>query len=90
MYKLENWSVVYDPNPFLAPECREPMLHGFSFGDPRREDGDEVTTSLIKGKRGDRVCTMNSEYELGEPDPNYFALYPNCRERLMGSLSEMP
>lgn len=73
MAKLENWSVNYDPfYAYMAPEIRPRVLVGTVTGHHRKADGTEVVTSPIVSSQG-RVVTTRSgtEYELGEPDPEY-------------------
>lgn len=49
-----------------------------------------VTTSEIRGRRGDLVVTASgNEYELGDVDPAYEAAFPGAKERLLASLKEM-
>ena len=72
---LENWSVVEDGNPYMAPECRSVYVHGDIFGDihSRWKDGHSITTSRIKAVSGRYVTTNSgSSYLLGKIDPDYF------------------
>jgi hypothetical protein len=90
MPRLENWSVIsYASSPYQAPELGTPVLYGEVFGHPRFDDGHRVHTSFIVGKRGDNVQTNNTLYELGEIDPKWEEMFPNARERFLGSLKEV-
>lgn len=83
MKKIENWFItpgVFDP--LLPPELRpEARLGGVN------EDGLNIITSPIQGLSEDgNILTMNTEYELGEVDPNYEAAFPNAKARLLSSM----
>jgi hypothetical protein len=72
MPRLEQWSVVSHPDDtYVAPECREPCLRGIVFDHPTHADGKIVLTTAIQGGYGQRVFTINHEYELGAPSPRY-------------------
>lgn len=92
MIRIEHWSIVTpDTDPFLAPELRKPCLAGRVFGDPRRPDGTRVTTSPIVAVIGEHVLTSSgSEYELGDIDSTYAALYPGARARLIAVKQQTP
>ena len=69
------------------PEQERCCLHGFVRGHPRCADGKEVTTSMLCSRAGSKVLTKSgSEYELGNVDAAYESLFPNARQRLLGSL----
>lgn len=59
-------------------------LHGFVEGHPRIADGDEITTSPIKGKTatGNVVTFTGGEYELGTP----FYEDGDARQKFLDSL----
>lgn len=92
MPKLNKWAVVYlPPNPYTAPEACPPRLYGIVEAHPRFRDGDDVTTTRIIGQKNGLIVTRSgSEYELGDPDPNYEKEFPNARERLFSSLEVLP
>ena len=74
MPKLENWSVVsYPTNSFQAPELLPKYLTGKIYGDPRFEDGINVTTSALQALdvKARIAKTRNTEYQLGEPSDVY-------------------
>lgn len=89
--KLENWSLVFgELNPYQAPETVRPHLNGEVFGHPRFENGKNVTTSAIVGKKGSNVVTNSgSIYELGTIETEYKKRYPLALERLLNSLPEV-
>jgi hypothetical protein len=86
--KLENWFLVYgDYDPYKPPECNTQHLAGKVFGNPNFNDGEEIRTSPIVGKEGDKIVTKSgSVYELGEVLPDYEKQYPGARERLFNSV----
>jgi hypothetical protein len=86
--KLDQWCVLSRNLPaLLAPEQERRCLHGRVSGHPRCCDGKEVTTSLLIGRHGNKVVTKSgSEYELGEADAAYEALYPQAKQRLLDAL----
>ncbi len=84
--RLENWAIVHDDDPYLAPELRKQKLHGQCFGHPRFEDGEAITTSSIQSIDGEVIVTRNTRYVLGQVDPAYENLYPNAKNRLLNSL----
>lgn len=74
--KLENWSVGMSlSSPYTAPEQVKAVLVGVVTGHPnsRIKDGTTVATSYLKSisfsKRAAK--TANTEYDLGEPDPDF-------------------
>lgn len=74
MPKLENWSVVsYPTNPFQAPKLWPRCLAGRIYGDPRFEDGMNVSTSTLQALdvKARTAKTRNTEYQLGEPSDDY-------------------
>ena len=81
MKRIENWSVTLCPrNPYLAPELRPQCLQGICEGQ------DILTSPIVSASCDETIWTMNTEYELGEVDPEYEAEYPNARGRLFSSL----
>lgn len=86
--KLRRWCAVSRTSPSLLPPEQERLcLHGLVSGHPRCADGREVTTSLIVSRNGNKVVTKSgSEYELGEVDPLYEAMFPNALDRLLRRL----
>lgn len=86
--KLENWALTpTDRNPYLAPELQSMVLIGEVYGHPRFEEGHHISTSTIVGKRGEVILTRSgSEYELGEPHPDYEAAFPNAKQRALSSI----
>jgi hypothetical protein len=85
---LNNWSMVGDPNPYLAPECRSYHLQGYVSNHPNFEDGHGITTSRIVSMKDENIIITKSgsEYTLGTVDPEYERLYPNAQERLINSI----
>ncbi len=74
MIRLENWSMLQDVNPYLAPEVRRGCLVGAAYGHPRFEDGDHIVTSYvveIDVKKGRAKTRSGSEYVLGRPNPEW-------------------
>ncbi len=67
--KIENWSTGREENPFLAPEVPALHLRGQVYGHPDKEDGTWVKTSRIQSIDGKMIETLNTTYELGDPDP---------------------
>jgi len=86
--KLDQWCVVSRNFISLpAPEQERCCLHGKVSGHPRCANGKTVTTSLLVSRSGNKVVTKSgSEYELGDVDAAYEALYPNARRRLLDGL----
>lgn len=87
-YKLNNWAVVCQYNPYAAPEQQRQCLMGKVEGHPEHADGKTVVTSSIVGKFEGQVVTANSLIELGWVRAEYEAEFPRAKERLMESLSE--
>ena len=68
------------------PETPRPILRGVVHGHITHRDGAYVSTTVIKGRIGDLLLTASGRlYRLGEPDPDYEALHPNARQRLLDS-----
>lgn len=78
--KLENWSVI--------PPKR---LHGFVYGHPSYQDGTEIETGIIHGRRRESVVTRSGNiYDLGEPNPDYAkACFGFPKGDLLSSLPEL-
>lgn len=89
--RIENWSIVYvSHNPYLPPECQTQCLQGNVYGHPDHFDGKRVTTSAAIGRKDNCLITLaGSEYELGEPDPEYETLFPNAKQRALESAAKM-
>jgi hypothetical protein len=89
--KLDCWCLISRALPSLPPPEQERCcLHGYVTGHPRCGDGKEITTSLVVSRTGDKVLTKSgSEYELGNVNAAYEALYPDARERLLACLSSV-
>lgn len=76
--RIENWSVVGDPDPYKAPELHRQRIQGEVFGNSKFEDGKFIRTSDIGKVDGSEVITVSgSVYTLGEPSPDYVSW---CRE----------
>lgn len=86
--RIEAWSVVWsESDPYSPPEMKTQHLSGNVYGHNRFYDGTGITTTAIVAVSGGRVVTRSgSEYELGDPEPEYEAAYPNAKQRLLGTL----
>lgn len=71
IYKLENWSVASDPDPYMPPEHQIQFLCGEVYNHPKFSDGEKIKTSRIVDVMGDLVWTNNSLYRLGVAAENY-------------------
>lgn len=74
MVRLENWSMIFDQNPYLPPEVVRGRLVGFAYGHPRFEDGEQIVTSPIveiNVRKGKATTHSGSEYTLGRPHPEW-------------------
>jgi hypothetical protein len=72
--RIENWSIVEDEDPYVAPEAKGKYLSGKIYGHPLHEDGKNITTSrLVKlDIDNDMAETLSgTEYILGNIDPDY-------------------
>ena len=89
--RLENWAVVAVPlSSFDAPELWKQRLDGDVYNNSKFEDGTNVTTSPIVGKRDGKIVTASgSEYSLGTIRKEYEELYPDAFNRLMNSLEDV-
>jgi hypothetical protein len=90
--KLQHWSVRIRPwGQLESPEREGSCLYALVTGHPLHHDGKEVITSPLIARRTNCVVTRSgSEYELGEPDPAYEALFPNALQRLLARLTFLP
>jgi len=89
--RIENWAILYrEQDPYLAPELRTNCVGGNVHDNPKFTNGTYIHTSSIEGKRGNKIVTHSgSEYELGEPNPEYEKIYPDARNRVFNSLKEV-
>jgi len=81
---MENWAVVEDYDPYMAPECRKSRLQGTVYGHPKHEDGKVLVTSSIKkiDPVNKTVTTSSgSVYELGAVDPEWEKQFPDAANR---------
>ena len=72
--KLDNWALrISRYDPFKAPEMQTCVLVGeaYQHPDPWILDGEFIYTSTVQKIEEGIAYTRNSEYELGEPDPDY-------------------
>lgn len=73
--KIENWALVNNDDGFKAPEQIKYFIIGNVYGhpNPKHYDGKEIQTSTIVDLDIERkyVKTRNTEYELGDPKPEY-------------------
>ena len=85
MIRIENWAFIYrgDLGPHIAPEDMRQCVIG-KIGKTT-----DIITSAIIGKRGINIVTQNSEYELGEVDPEYEKDYPDAKRRFLNSAKEI-
>jgi hypothetical protein len=83
MIKIDQWSVIKKgADPYMAPEQLSIQIEGISYGHPRFEDGIRVLTSPVVKVAGRVVKTRNTEYLLGDVDPEYMDWYRlNCPNR---------
>jgi len=89
--KLENWAVVQDYDPYMAPEDRKARLHGTVYGHPKHDDGKRIATSSIQkiDPVAKTVTTRSgSVYELGTVDPEWEAQFPDAANRFWNNSSE--
>ena len=85
--RIENWSIVYKPDPYVAPEARRPRLSGTVTGHPLHPDGAQVTTSRIVAVEGGLIITSSgSRYQLGAVNPLYESQFPGAVGRLFKGL----
>lgn len=74
MFRLENWSMVGNYDPYKAPETIKACLTGKVYGHSKFKDGSKVTTSyLIKLdiKNGTAITYSGTEYVLGKADKDW-------------------
>lgn len=84
---LEDWAVVGNWDPYMAPECVQVRLHGKVFGHHERPDGEYILTSIIVGTEDDKIVTYSgTRYVLLMPDIEYEKSYPNAYNRLIESI----
>lgn len=70
--KIDNWSIIGNNNPYLAPELRSIFLHGIVDDHPRLGKNIKMTSSRIVTAEGLTITTKSgSVYELGNVDPKY-------------------
>jgi hypothetical protein len=89
--RIENWSIVTPPGSdgYTDPAACGISLRGVISGHAKHADGKTARTSRIRGKRRGMVVTSKTEYELGAVDPQYEAVMPNAKNRLMNTLPEL-
>ena len=81
VYRLENWELRFyaEGDEWSPPETRRLSLAGEVYGHPNWEDGHFITTSPIMRDAGPGLIkTINSVYELGNPNPEYIE---HCKEK---------
>lgn len=97
MSKLDNWSIISGvnhnwkrpPDNYTAPELITHHLRGEISNDYRFDEGTIVYTSTIVKKKGNNIITRSgTEYEIGNPLPEYEKEFPNAKQRLLDGLQE--
>lgn len=81
---MENWAVVRDYDPYMAPELCKTRLQGTVYGHPKHDDGKVLVTSSIQkiDPVGRTVTTRSgSVYELGSVNPEWEAQFPDAENR---------
>lgn len=74
----------------VGPDIPCTGISGKIYGHPGFEDGHEIITSEIVGKKGNCVVTKSgSLYELDEPSPKYQEAFPDALKQLLDSLPEI-
>ena len=75
--KLENWYLTVNSDPYTPPEAASISLVGevYDHPDERHYDGKPVRTSRVTelDLKNGVAKTMNTTYELGEPDKEWLA-----------------
>jgi len=75
MPRLENWSIICNDDPYLAPELRTVRLAGYIYDDEkcRFKDGDPVATSSLREFNYTKgyAQTRNTKYILGKIDTEF-------------------
>jgi hypothetical protein len=85
MPKLEKWAVVNNSiSPYIAPEMIRAQLTGIEYGHNRIPDGHFVITSVLEhiSVKNRTAQTMNTPYELGEPDPKFVEYVDSIGKKL--------
>ena len=73
-YRLEDWDVVSNGDPYMAPEQSRIQLRGIVFdrNDEYFKDGDNLLTSVVELVDGKKVITVSgSVYILGKVSEKY-------------------
>lgn len=83
--RIENWAFIHDNilGQYADVEDKKTRIIG------KLGKNTDIITSLVVGKHESNVVTLNSEYELGEVDPEYEKQYPNAKNRFINSAVEM-
>lgn len=72
--RIENWGIVSDDDPWIAPEMRTQMFSGNIYNHPDFKDGTHVTTSSwIDYNEDERtiITAAGRTIVLGKPDKSY-------------------
>lgn len=76
MVRIENWSAIRIPLDMYKPAELSPLqVRGLVYGHPKFANGDDIITSALVRSEGRVVCTRNTEYILGQVDPDYLEWY---------------
>lgn len=75
--RIEDWAV--QNNPYSAPEQRQQRLSGHVMNHPKVTDSERraFTSNLVSiDVKAGRAETQNTIYELGKPNAEYKAAFP--------------
>lgn len=80
MARLENWYMLKSGSIYSSPELLKWVVYGNVYGSDRFVDGSNIKTSMVEYIKLDKgfVQTMNTKYELGNPDSKWVSW---CEEK---------
>jgi hypothetical protein len=87
-YRIENWGITTDADPYKAPEQRKSRLCGDVYGHPNFGEGHNITTSsIVRVEAVDPTTKLvytssGSCYILGKVAEEYEAIYPDAFNRI--------
>lgn len=67
---IDHWYLTA-PNPYQPLSAGNSAVVGICHGHPHHRDGNEIVTGNIISATGLTFSTHNTDYQLGQPQPQY-------------------
>lgn len=93
--KIDNWhfsKYLETRNVYHAPEEGLAVICGLIYGHQDIKEGSKASILLdrIVERNGPILISISrNEYELGDPNPEYEKMFPDCRNRILKNINDV-